>query len=95
MWARINALVRKEFFALFRDKKSRFSILAPPVIQLLIFGYAASFDLNHVPYMVYNEDTGYASRMLLARFEGSPTFSKQGTIQSDNEIAQVMNWCNR
>ena len=49
-------------------------IIGPPIIQLLVFGYAATFDLNHVPFAVYNEDAGAAARDLLARFEGSPTF---------------------
>lgn len=46
MLARIWALVIKEFLAILRDKKSRFVLIGPPVIQLLVFGYAATFDLS-------------------------------------------------
>lgn len=49
MWQRILALVVKEFLNLFKDKQSRFVTIVPPLIQLVVFGYAASFDLNHVP----------------------------------------------
>lgn len=39
---RLLALVRKEFLALFRDPKSRVILIAPPVLQLLVFSYAAT-----------------------------------------------------
>ena len=47
MGGRLWALIIKEFLALFRDKKSRMAVIVPPILQLLIFGYAASFDLEH------------------------------------------------
>ncbi|WP_094161466.1 ABC transporter permease [Thiomonas delicata] len=90
MWARIVALVIKEFLALLRDKASRFVLIGPPVIQLLVFSYAASFDLNHVPYAVYNEDAGYASRELLARFSGAGTFTQVATVRDEAQIATLI-----
>lgn len=69
---RIVALVRKELLALLRDRASRAVLIGPPLIQLMVFGYAATFDLKDVPFAVYNEDHGTASRELLAAFDGSP-----------------------
>lgn len=91
MWTRIWALVIKEFLALLRDKQSRFVLIGPPLIQLLVFGYAATFDLNHVPYAVYNEDPGFASRELLARFQGAPVFRQAAEIRDDRQIAPLIN----
>ena len=51
MFLRIIALI-KGFLALMKDKKSRFTIVIPPIVQLLVFGYAATYDLNSVPYAV-------------------------------------------
>ena len=48
----IQALVMKEFLAVLRDAKSRIVLIVPPIIQLLVFGYAVTFDLNHVPFAV-------------------------------------------
>ena len=62
MGRRILALVAKEFLALLQDKRSRVVLVVPPILQVLVFGYAATFDLNHVPFAVYNEDRGDASR---------------------------------
>ena len=49
---RILALIRKEFLAVLKDPRSRFIIFLPPMLQCVIFGYAASFDLNSVAYAV-------------------------------------------
>jgi ABC-2 type transport system permease protein len=90
MWRRILALVRKEFLALLQDKKSRVVIVVPPILQVLVFGYAATFDLNHVPFAIYNEDRGDMSRELLARFAGSPSFRAVARITRDAEIAPLL-----
>ncbi len=90
MWLRIFALALKEFLALLKDKKSRVVIIVPPLVQLVVFGYAASYDLNHVPYAVYDRDGGYAARELLSRFEGSPSFHLVRRIQREKEIAKLI-----
>ena len=90
MFARVVALVIKELLMLLRDKASRAVLIGPPLIQLLVFGYAASFDLNHIPYAVYNEDSGYASRELIARFSGTDTFRQVATITHDAQIAPLI-----
>ena len=89
-WRRIIALMKKEFLTLLQDKKSRFVIIGPPLVQLLVFGYAATFDLNHVPFAVYNEDGGSASRELVARFEGSPNFQLVRQVRNEAEIAPII-----
>ena len=90
MGARIVALVVKELLALLRDRAARVVLVVPPLLQLMVFGYAASFDLNHVPYAVYNEDGGTASRQLLARFEGASTFRQVATVRREGEIASLI-----
>ena len=90
MWRRILGLVRKEFLALLKDRKSRVVLIVPPLIQLLVFGYAATFDLKRVPYAVYDEDRSVASRELLAAFEGSTSFSRVATLTREAEIAPLV-----
>lgn len=90
MWKRIVALAKKEFLSLFKDKQTRFVLIGPPIIQLLVFGYAATFDLNHVPFAVYNEDPGAAARELVARFQGSVNFQEVAPIRRAGEIAPTL-----
>ncbi|MGH8261494.1 MAG: ABC transporter permease, partial [Steroidobacteraceae bacterium] len=68
---RILALTRKELLAVLKERRSRNSLLLPPIIQTLIFGYAATYDLNHVAYAVLDQDHSGASRELIAQFDGS------------------------
>ncbi len=91
MWRRIVALTKKEFLALLKDKRSRFVIIVPPLVQLLIFSYAATYDLNRVPFAVFNEDPGFVSRQLLARFEGSSNFQMEGELDHEGQIPPLVN----
>jgi ABC-2 type transport system permease protein len=90
MLARILALVSKEFLALLKDKRSRLVLVVPPLIQLMVFGYAATFDLKDVPFAVYNEDRGFASRELLAAFDGSPSFRRVAQVTHESEIEPLI-----
>ena len=91
MWRRIFALTVKEFLALLKDKKSRMVVIIPPLLQLIVFGYAATFDLKDVPYAVYNEDSGSASREFLSRFKGSQNFTEVAILSNERQIAPLIN----
>jgi ABC-2 type transport system permease protein len=90
MWRRIFALAIKEFLTLLKDKRSRVVIFVPPLIQLMVFGYAATFDLKHVPFAVFNEDRGTVSRELVAAFHGAPSFEEVARLTQDQEIAPMI-----
>lgn len=90
MWKRILALTIKEFLALLKDRKGRLVLVVPPLIQLLVFGYAATFELKQVPYAVYSEDRGNVSRDLLAAFRGSSSFNLVAQLQSEIRIAPLI-----
>ena len=90
MWGRIRALAVKEFLTLLKEKKSRALLIVPPLLQLLIFGYAATYDLKQVPYALYNEDAGPASRDLIAKFRGSDHFRETLRVSADAEIAPLV-----
>jgi len=90
MWRRVLALMIKEFLALLKDKRSRMVLIGPPILQLIVFGYAATYDLNHVGYAVYNEDHGAASRQMLALFGESPTFRLVKTLHDDGQVAPLI-----
>ncbi len=87
---RILALVRKELLAILKDPRSRFTVLGPPVIQAFIFGYAATYDLNHVRYAVYDQDRSEASRQFLADIDGSGTFRRVANLLDQREIAHLI-----
>lgn len=83
---RTLALLRKEFLTIFKDPRSRFSLLAPPVIQCFIYGYAATYDLNDIPYAVLDQDRSAASYELLARLDGSRVFRRVADVVGLDEL---------
>jgi len=90
MWRRILALLQKELLSLFKDKKSRFIVIAPPIIQLLVFGYAATFDLNRVPFAVFNEDRGTLSTELVDHLRGTQNFAQVSTLSRQADIGPTL-----
>lgn len=83
----LGNLCRKEFLAVLKDTASRVVLIVPPILQSLLFGYAATFDLTHVPYAVLDQSRGAASTELLARLDGTGVFERISTLQSSAEIA--------
>jgi ABC-2 type transport system permease protein len=79
---RILALTRKELLAILKDPRSRFTLILPPILQCLIYGYVATYDLNHVPYAVVDQDRSSASRELLARLDGSGVFRRVADLRT-------------
>jgi len=86
----IITLAMKELLAILRDKKSRMVLIGPPIAQLLVFGYAATFDLNNIDVAVYNEDPSEISRELISHISGSPNINALYTIQHDAEITPLI-----
>ena len=83
---RILALTRKELLAVLKDPRARMSLLIPPILQSLIFGYAATYDLNHVPYAVLDQDRSAASAKLLSGLDGSPVFQRIADLHRVSDV---------
>ena len=90
MWERIRQIVRKEFIEVLRDPRLRMTIMLPPLIQLLIFGYTVNLDIEHAQIGWMDLDRTPASRDLLASFQGSPRFSIVATPQSEAEVQHLL-----
>ena len=77
MLARMKQMMKKEFIQVLRDKRTRFILIIPPIVQMLVFGYAANFEVHHVPTVVLDYDHSQESRDLLSHFTASSYFSVQ------------------
>ena len=83
---RIGAIVGKEFRHLGRDPRMLLAVVITPVIQLLLFAYAISFDVENVPTIVIDADHTPASRAYVQTFEASPFFE---VVASGDSISDV------
>lgn len=90
MWARIKALIIKEILAVWRDPRSRFVLIVPPIIQLFVFAFAATLDVKNVQIGVINRDNGEQAFELIQRFKGSPVFAGITYLESFSEVASFI-----
>lgn len=74
MWERIRSMLRKEFVQILRDPRMRMMLFVAPVIQLIVFGYAATNDVRYVTTAVLDNDQSPTSRQLISEFQGSGIF---------------------
>jgi pyoluteorin transport system permease protein len=88
---RILALTRKELLAILKDPRSRFSLLAPPILQCLIYGYVATYDLNEIPYAVFDQDRSATAQELLAGLDGSGVFRRVANLDRAADIRSMIN----
>ena len=90
MLARLKQMLIKEFIQVFRDKRTRFVLFGPPIIQMLVFGYAATFEIHHVPTVVLDLDHSQESRELISRFTSSPYFDVQRQLTEYRQIGDLI-----
>jgi len=90
MFGRIRALLIKELLAAVRDPRARFILIGPPVIQLLVFSFAATLEVKNVHIAVLNQDWGMESRDLVARFAGAPTFTSVEMLTGTPQVADAI-----
>ncbi len=90
MLARLRQMLIKEFIQVFRDKRTRFLLFGPPIIQMLIFGYAATFEIYHVPTVVLDLDHSQESRELISRFSSSPYFDVQRQLTDYRQVGDLL-----
>ena len=83
----IRVLFKKELRMILKDPRSQFILIFPIIIQSLLFGYVATYDLNKVLYALLDEDGSFASRDLAAAFDGSGIFRRVTTLRNSNDIA--------
>lgn len=90
MFERIKQILIKEFLQLFRNPRMRMIVFVPPIVQILIFGYAASTDVKHIATAVYDLDNSPASRELLRDFSYSKYFDIKQYISSDRRQRKLI-----
>jgi ABC-2 type transport system permease protein len=90
MLARLKQLLIKEFIQTFRDKRTRFILIGPPLIQMMVFGYAATYEIHHVPTVVVDLDHSQESRELVSRFTSSPYFDVQRQLTDSRQLGDLI-----
>ena len=89
-WIRVWAIARKEFTHIIRDPRSLGMAIAIPMLMLLLFGFALTLDVDHVPLVVWDQSHTPESREIVSRFSGSPYFSLLGYVDNERDMNRAI-----
>ncbi|MBM3136155.1 MAG: ABC transporter permease [Chloroflexi bacterium] len=90
MNTRLLAIMRKEFIQIRRDPRTLAIMFLIPVFQLIMFGYAVTTDVKHLPMAVLDRDKSAASRELIDTYQASTYFDVAYNVGSESELAYLM-----
>lgn len=90
MGTRLLSLIVKELLVVLRDPRSRVILVAPPLIQLIIFAFAATLEVKRVEVVVLNRDEGRAGVELVYRIAGSPSFQSVRPVHGPAELRRAI-----
>ena len=79
---RVVAMGRKEFIQIRRDPRSLMIAVLLPLIQIVLLGYGARLDANHIPVYVFDQEGSQDSQALLKRFQASRYFDVVQVVDS-------------
>lgn len=86
MFERLSVMLMKEFLQIRRDRWAMFRLIVPMIIQMLVFGYAATFTVHHVATVVLDLDQSRASRSLISHFVASGRFDVVDAARTDAQV---------
>ncbi len=90
MLERITHMLIKEFIQILRDPRMRAVIFVMPLVQTLVFGYAVTTDVTHIPTAIFDLDNSRASRELAARFTGSGYFDVVEYVDREDKARDLL-----
>ena len=89
-FARLFALIIKEFYSVWRDPKSRSLLFIPPIVQLFLFSHAATLDIQNISVAVLCDDLPPVTREFLNRVSSSKYFKKVIYVKSKKEMKNAL-----
>jgi ABC-2 type transport system permease protein len=88
--ARIFSVTIKEILQMSRDKKLYPVLLIAPTLQIIILGYAATFDIHNIPTAVLDRDQTQMSRQYLRSFYHNGYFNIKYRVSDRNQIYHLL-----
>ena len=86
------SFVKKEFYHIFRDKRTMLILLGMPVIQILLFGFAITTEVNNVQVAVFDPSKDVSTRLIKERFQASKYFEIEEELTDYNQINDIFKY---
>ena len=90
VWERIREIIWKELRQSLREPRMRATLFMPPLVQLLVFGFAVSLDVDHAKIAWMDQDRSAESRELREAFTGSGRFEIVRWLESEADTQDTL-----
>ncbi len=87
---RLRALVVKELLSYLRDPRMRAILVGPPLMQLLIFSFAATLEVKNIDVAVLDEDAGSIGTELVEAIAASSFVGELRTVHRAAELGRLI-----
>lgn len=86
---RFIGFIKKEFYHIFRDKRSLFILFGMPIIQIMLFGFAITNEINNVDIAILDKSKDATTVEIINKISSSKYFSNKQLIENEAEIGDV------
>lgn len=83
------SFVRKEFYHIFRDKRTMLIIMGIPIVQILLFGFAITTEVKNVQVAVFDPSKDISTERIIDQIGASTYFDVVQILNSPDEINNV------
>ena len=86
---RFIGFIKKEFYHIFRDRRSLFILFGMPIAQIMLFGFAITNEINNVDIAILDKSKDVTTQEIINKISSSKYFSNKQLIENEAEIASV------
>ena len=86
---RFIGFVKKEFYHIFRDKRSMFILFGMPIAQIMLFGFAITNEINNVNIAILDQSKDSETQKIINKINASQYFNIEQEISSESQIESV------
>ncbi|APQ16098.1 ABC transporter permease [Maribacter hydrothermalis] len=83
---RFVGFVKKEFYHIFRDRRSLFILFGMPIVQVMLFGFAITNEINNVDIAILDHSKDASTKEIIEKISASKYFSVKDYLDNENEI---------
>lgn len=83
---RFIGFIKKEFYHIFRDKRSLFILFGMPIVQVLLFGFAITNEINNVDIAILDQSKDVTTKEIIDKISTSKYFSVKEFLDSEKDI---------
>lgn len=84
-----SSFVRKEFYHIFRDKRTILILLVMPVVQIILFGFAITTEVKNVKVAVFDQSQDVTTRHIIEKIDASEYFNVNKIVTSSREMEVI------